>query len=141
MYWISVDFHNRGWQQYLFWNYSDGDYITGAGTNSLSLLFNTPGSKFIRINYTNEFGCRATGYTTREIIINPLPTATISGTTAVCQNAEAPSITFTGAGGTAPYTFNYTLNDGTNTSSASVTTETGNSVTVSVPTSIPGTFT
>jgi len=47
---------------------------------------------------------------TAVITVNPLPTATITGTTAVCQNAApAPVVTFTGAGGTAPYTFTYTL--------------------------------
>jgi PKD repeat protein len=41
-----------------------------------------------------------------------LPSATISGTTTVCQNAAQPLITFTGSGGTAPYTFTYTINGG-----------------------------
>ncbi|MFB0904922.1 MAG: PKD domain-containing protein, partial [Nonlabens sp.] len=41
-----------------------------------------------------------------------LPSATISGTTTVCQNAAQPLITFTGSGGTAPYTFTYTMNGG-----------------------------
>jgi len=39
----------------------------------------------------------------------PAPTATITGTTTVCQNATSPLITFTGSGGTAPYTFTYTV--------------------------------
>ena len=42
------------------------------------------------------------------VTVNPLPTATISGTTAVCKDAASPNITFTGASGTAPYTFTYT---------------------------------
>ena len=67
-----------------------------------------------------------------------MPTATISGTTAVCQNATAPVITFTGAGGTVPYTFTYTINGGT---AQTVTTTTGTSVTVTVPTTTAGTFT
>jgi len=48
------------------------------------------------------------------ITVNPLPAATITGTTAVCENTAAPSITFTGAGGTAPYTFTFTINGGVN---------------------------
>src|SRR5690606_33564160 len=44
------------------------------------------------------------------VTVNPLPTATISGTMDVCQNDAAPVITFTGANGTAPYTFTYTIN-------------------------------
>jgi gliding motility-associated-like protein len=44
--------------------------------------------------------------------INPLPSATISGTATVCQAAGAQSVTLTGAGGTRPYKFTYTLNGG-----------------------------
>ena len=72
------------------------------------------------------------------ITVNPLPTATISGTAAVCQNGVSPNITFTGSAGTVPYTFTYTINGG---SSQTVTTTTGNSVTVSAPTVSTGTFT
>ena len=45
---------------------------------------------------------------TATVTINPLPTATINGTTSLCKDAAAPEITFTGANGTAPYTFVYT---------------------------------
>jgi gliding motility-associated-like protein len=72
------------------------------------------------------------------VTVNPLPTASISGTTAVCRDAASPNITFTGANGTAPYTFTYTVNSGSN---QTVTTTVGNSVTVAVPTSTTGIFT
>ena len=71
------------------------------------------------------------------ITVNPLPTATISGTTTVCQNDASPSITFTGAGGTAPYTFTYRLNGGAN---QTVTSTVGSSATLSAPTSAAGSF-
>ena len=67
-----------------------------------------------------------------------LPTATVSGTTTVCRNAAAPSITFTGANGLAPYTFTYSINGG---GAQTVTTTVGNSVTVSVPTATAGIYT
>lgn len=66
------------------------------------------------------------------------PTATISGGTTVCQNASSPQITFTGSGGTAPYTFTYKINNGPD---LTVTTTSGNTVTVSAPTGTAGTFT
>ena len=69
--------------------------------------------------------------------VNPLSTATIAGTTTVCQNATSPNITFTGASGTAPYTFTYKINGGSN---LTVTTISGNSVTVPVPTGTAGSF-
>lgn len=71
------------------------------------------------------------------ITVNPLPSATIAGTSAVCQNASAPIITFTGSLGTAPYTFSYTINGG---SVQTVTTTSGNAVTVSAPTANAGGF-
>lgn len=71
------------------------------------------------------------------VTVNPLPTAGISGTTSVCQSATSPNITFTGANGTAPYTFTYNINGGSNTT---ITTITGNTVTLSVPTATAGTF-
>jgi len=71
------------------------------------------------------------------VTVNPLLTATISGTTAVCQNAVLPYITFTGSGGTAPFTFTYTVNGG---SPQTVTTTSGNSAAVSQTTIAPGSF-
>lgn len=71
------------------------------------------------------------------VIVSPLPTGTISGTTAVCQNAASPLITFTGANATAPYKFTYKINGGPN---LSVTTTVGNTVTVAAPTATTGTF-
>ena len=72
------------------------------------------------------------------VTVNPLPTATIGGTVAVCQNATAPLVTFTGASATAPYTFTYNINGG---ASLFVTTTSGNSVTIAAPTNLVGTFT
>lgn len=67
------------------------------------------------------------------------PTATIAGNATVCQNATSPVITFTGSGGTAPYTFTYKINGGAN--QTITTTGTNSSITVSVPTGTAGTFT
>ncbi|MBA0884210.1 PKD domain-containing protein [Flavobacterium undicola] len=66
------------------------------------------------------------------------PTATISGTTAVCQGATSPVITFKGIGGTAPYTFTYTLNGGA--PQTIVTSGTDDSVTLTVDTATAGAF-
>ena len=63
--------------------------------------------------------------------------ATITGTTSVCLNTTNPVITFTGSGGTPPYTFTYTLNNGSNTP---IKTSSGSSVTLAVPTNVAGLF-
>ncbi|WP_415711198.1 hypothetical protein, partial [Flavobacterium branchiophilum] len=57
--------------------------------------------------------------------------------TATCLNDASPNITFTGANGVAPYTFTYNINGGAN---QTVSTTTGNSVTVAAPTTSAGTF-
>ena len=71
------------------------------------------------------------------VVFNPLPTATISGDLALCKNKPNPDITFTGATGKAPYTFTYDINSGGN---STIQTISGNSVTVSSPTTSAGTF-
>ncbi|HCQ12936.1 PKD domain-containing protein, partial [Flavobacterium sp.] len=72
------------------------------------------------------------------IKVNPSPIATISGTVSVCLNAPNPQITFTGSSGNAPYTFTYNLNGGT---SQTITTSSGNSVSINAPTDTVGTLT
>src|SRR5690606_37111992 len=71
------------------------------------------------------------------VTVNPLPTATISGTTSVCENDASPDITITGANGTAPYTFTYNINGGADITVNSV----GNDAVIAVPTTPSGTFT
>ncbi|EFX59986.1 hypothetical protein DAPPUDRAFT_280012, partial [Daphnia pulex] len=71
------------------------------------------------------------------VVVNSLPTASMSGTTTVCQNSASPMITFTGANATAPYTFTYKINDG---APQTVKTTSGNSVTVAAPTGTAGMF-
>ena len=70
--------------------------------------------------------------------VHPLPTATISGSTTVCQNAASPVVTFTGGVGQPPFTFTYQVNGGAETT---IQTTSGNSVTLPVGTANPGTFT
>ncbi|AYQ33265.1 T9SS type A sorting domain-containing protein [Runella sp. SP2] len=91
----------------------------------------------VRVKDASSTACSQTQMGSAMVTVNPLPTATISGTTTVCQNGESPKITFTGAVGTAPYTFTYKINNG---SEQEITTTNGNSVSVDAPTSEAGTF-
>lgn len=99
-----------------------------AGTFTYNLLSVQEGS-------TNLCSQAQTGSVV--VTVNALPTATISGDAEVCLNTASPNITFTGNTGTAPYTFTYTINGGPN---QTITTTTGNSVTLPVPTATAGTF-
>ncbi|TKC09147.1 Ig-like domain-containing protein [Pedobacter frigoris] len=108
---------------------------TSATINSSGLVTALVAGQTI-ITYTvTSNGCSTPAM--RVIDINPLPTASISGTTTICQGATSPTITFTGAVGTAPYTFTYNINGG---SSTTITTSSGNSVSLTIPTTSSGTF-
>ena len=110
---------------------------TGIGSFASSLTGLTPSTTYyVRAYATNSAG---TNYGLNVSFTTcPNISATISGTSSVCQNAATPNITFTGSGGTAPYTFTYRINTG---SAQPVTTSVGNSVTVAAPTGTAGTFT
>src|SRR5690606_34360631 len=80
------------------------------------------------------------GFTYACFAANPefAPSATITvNDNSVCINAASPIVTFTGSGGTAPYTFKYTVNGGPIITISSA----GNSATTAVPTNVAGTFT
>jgi hypothetical protein len=82
--------------------------------------------------------CTAT--TVAIVITEPAAiTASISGTTTVCQNTTSPSVTFTGANGTGLYTFTYKIGAAGATQTVT-TTGTNTSVTVSQSTAASGSF-
>ncbi|MFD0941686.1 lamin tail domain-containing protein [Pedobacter boryungensis] len=114
---------------------------TDKGTLTYHLKNNVSGVANITVTVTDngntDFDGINTTSKTFKLTVNSLATATIAGTTAVPANATAPFVTFTGANGTAPYTFTYNINGGTN---KTVTTTTGNSVTVTAPTNVVGIF-
>lgn len=126
------------------YNINNGGTLTtvtnNAGVASLNVLTTTAGTFTYTLQSVQSSLGLCTGASTASatVVINSLPAASISGGTSVCKNVSAPSITFTGSYGIAPYTFFYKINNGTTTS---VTTTSGNSVSVLAPTSSAGTFT
>lgn len=114
-------------------NTGSGNSVTVSQTTTLAGTFN-----YTLVSVQDATGCSQNQSSSAVIIVNPLPTASISGTTAVCKDVVAPNVTFTGSGGTTPYTFIYKVNNGSN---QMVTTTSGNSVTVTQTTAIAGIFT
>lgn len=117
--------------------------VTTTSGNSVTVAAptNTPGTytySLVSVSDGSTTTCSQLQSGSATVIVNPLPTASISGSTEVCLNAPSPDITFIGATGSAPYTFTYNINGGPN---QTVSTTAGNSVTVSVPTAVAGTFT
>ena len=117
------------------WTGPDGFYSEEANPIIPNVTFANEGTYTLTV--TDGYGCPPLEYTTILDII-PSPTATLSPSDTVCVGDPEPLVTFTGAGGTIPYTFYYTLNAGP---VQSITTPAGNSfVSISVPTTSPGTF-
>lgn len=109
-------------------------YLWSNGSTTQSISVSTAGTYGVTV--TSATGCVSVSET-KTVTVNPLPTATITGATNVCINTASPLVTFTGATGTAPYTFTYTINGGAQQTLIS----TGNTATVSAPTGVAGTFT
>jgi gliding motility-associated-like protein len=72
-----------------------------------------------------------------DFIVNPIPDAKISGSTAVCKNNTAPGVLFTGLLGIGEYTFTYELNTALQ---PLITSSNGSSFTVNAPTNTVGDF-
>ncbi len=71
------------------------------------------------LTVTGLSACNAeTATASYTINVNGLPTATIAGSTTICQGSGSPSVTLTGANGTGPYIFTYTENGVTNTANS-----------------------
>ena len=115
--------------------------ITTTLSNMIAVPANTVATYVYNItsieNANAAFCVRPITGQTATVTVNPLPTATIAGSNTVCQNSTPNTITFTGADAKGPYTFTYTINGG---SAQTVTTLSGNSVTVTVPTSMVGSY-
>jgi len=113
---------------------------SGSGDISFTAANSTSSPITATINVTPTFTNNAvscTGATKSfTITVRPTPTASISGTTAVCTGAANPTITFTNPQ-TLPETVTYNINGGTNTTIAIGATATA---TVTAPTTTAGTY-
>jgi len=115
---------------------------TPAGSNSATLSQSTavPGTYVYTLTNVQFQGntCNQDLSLTETITVNGLPNATVSQPLQACFNdTDAPTVTFTGNNGVAPYTFVYNINGSTNQTVVS----TGDSYTFTVPTDAIGTFT
>lgn len=135
----SVVYSTQSGQTNYTWVVTNATITSGGGTSdhTVTVTWDTPGMQEVQVNFTDANGCTSPEETVYPVVVRPLPTATIGGSTAVCHQAAQPVITFTGNGGTAPYTFSYQINGG---ATQTITTIAGNTVTVNVPTVTPGNF-
>ena len=120
------------------WKLNGTNVGTNAATYTNAALAN--GDKVTCVLTSSETCTTGNPATSNEITmtVNSLPTASIFGATTVCQGASSPEITFSGSGGTTPYTFTYRVNSG---AFLTLTTAVDQStVTLPVPTATPGSY-
>lgn len=124
----------QGSQVVIFATGTASTYAWNNGVASNGTTITPPaGTTTYTVTGTSTAGCVNTD--SRVITVNPLPTATITGSTTVCMNAPQPVVTFTGANGTAPYTFSYSYNGG---ATIQVVSNAAGVATISVPTTAAG---
>ena len=142
---INFDTTNTGGTTTYNWtNNLSGIGLAGSGSGNIA-AFNAVNNTTVPITATIVVTPTFTNGTSTclglqqsfTIVVNPTPSATLSGAASVCVNATNPQLIFAGSSGMAPYTFTYTINGGT---PLTVTTIAGNSIIVSAPTGITGNY-
>jgi hypothetical protein len=69
------------------WNVSAGGAVTAggnAGSNTVTVTWNTLGPQTVSVNYTNAGGCTAASPTVFNVTVNARPTPTITGPATAC---------------------------------------------------------
>ncbi|MGV3610760.1 MAG: gliding motility-associated C-terminal domain-containing protein [Fluviicola sp.] len=108
------------------------NYVWGANMPNGTIVTPAVTTSFTATG-TSAAGCTNTDV--RTLTINPMPTAVISGDATVCLNDAQPTVTFTGANATAPYTFSYSYNGG---AAVQIVSNAAGVATIPVPTNVPG---
>ena len=113
-----------------------GNSVTGTGATA-TVNFNSGFSGVATINVTAS-GCSGPStQASTNVTVRPTPSASISGTTSVCQGSAAPNVTFTNP---QPLAVTITYNIG-GANEASINVPASGSVPLTVPTTTAGTFT
>jgi len=69
------------------WHISSGGTITSGGTTSshtVTIRWNSIGSQWVSVNYSNSYGCSAATATIYPVAVNALPVPTIAGANNLC---------------------------------------------------------
>jgi len=88
------------------WTISPGGVINfGGGTNVITVSWVASGAQWVRVNYTNTFGCQAYNPTQLNITVNPLPgpAGSIIGTATVCGGATGVAYSVAAIAGASNY--------------------------------------
>ncbi|MEI6684045.1 MAG: GEVED domain-containing protein, partial [Bacteroidota bacterium] len=87
------------------WSVSAGGTITSGGTgadNTVTVTWNTTGSRTVSVNYTGAGGCPAASATVYNVTVNPIPAPTITGSNHIC-GIPTYSVTYSTEAGKSAY--------------------------------------
>jgi len=116
------------------WVMTGGTIAAGAGTNAITVTWNTPGTQTVSVNYMNTSGCSAWVPTVYNVTVLASPAPTITGSAATC--VFSTNNTYSTQPGMTGYTWvvsaGGTITSGTGTNSITVTWSTMGAKTVSV---------
>ena len=114
--------------------------IPANGTATVSVPTGTAGAytyNLVNARYQDDDpGCPASITGSATVTVRPTPTATISGSTSVCQNASSPDVTFTNPQ-TLPVTVTYNING---SGSYTINIPASSTATITAPTGTAGIF-
>ncbi len=83
----STDIGMTGYNWYVS---SGGSIISGSGTDSITVTWNTAGSDMVTVNYINKHGCTDTVSTIYIVTVNPLPIKyNVTGSATICASDSA----------------------------------------------------
>ena len=86
------------------WTVTAGGTITaGAGTNAITVTWNTAGAQTVGVNYTIPAGCNAVTAASYAVTVNTTPTPTLSGPASLC--AGSTGVTYTTEAGFSNYSW------------------------------------
>ncbi len=108
------------------WTIAPGGFILGGlSENSVSVYWQEPGAKWIRVNYSDSTGCAALTPTQFDVLVHPFPQPALTGEDTVCSGYEG--MLYTTDGGNSNYTWSVSPDNfitgggGVNDSTATVT--------------------
>jgi len=88
-----------GMNTYL-WNISQGGTIlSGLGSETIQVRWDSAGARFVSVNYANSSGCFALTPVIKNVSVYPLPAPTIAGPDSLCTNLTGTYVTESGMSG------------------------------------------
>jgi hypothetical protein len=77
-----------GNQDYVWTVSAGGQILSGQGTHSITVKWNSVGDQNVTVIYANTYGCSAVAPTELDVYVSARPVPTIAGNTAACQLSD-----------------------------------------------------